>query len=99
MDDNLKNFPKDAFTRSDEIDDREFYATDRFVSHLDSAALRTIEGLIDGLVIEKAPSILDLLASWDSMDEQGNPGSCHPLPVPTYNAFKDGIVSEGTEED
>jgi SAM-dependent methyltransferase len=56
----------DPFSRLDDSDDRVFYATDRFVSHLDSTALATIERLIGGLVTERKPVILDLMASWDS---------------------------------
>jgi SAM-dependent methyltransferase len=59
-------FDDDAFSRTDEADDREFYATDRFVSHLDDAALHTVEQVIDQLVIEERPDLLDLMASWDS---------------------------------
>jgi hypothetical protein len=33
----------DAFRRLDDGDDREFYARDRMVSHLDSVALQTVE--------------------------------------------------------
>jgi SAM-dependent methyltransferase len=56
----------DAFSRLDESDDRMFYAKDRFVPHLDSVALATIEKLVETLVIEESPVILDLMASWDS---------------------------------
>ncbi|NIP26796.1 MAG: methyltransferase type 11, partial [Phycisphaerae bacterium] len=59
-------FSEDAFSRSDESDDSIFYTTDRFVQHLDSLALATVEKLIGDLVIEKNPVILDLMASWDS---------------------------------
>jgi SAM-dependent methyltransferase len=59
-------FDDGAFTRADESDDCEFYSTDRFVSHLDDAALRTVERVIDQLVIEERPDVLDLMASWDS---------------------------------
>jgi SAM-dependent methyltransferase len=59
-------FSKDAFSRSDESDDSIFYATDRFVQHLDSLALSTVEHLIGELVIEEDPVILDLMSSWDS---------------------------------
>lgn len=59
-------FPKDAFTRHDETDDTRFYSTDRFVEHLDSVALATIENLIVSLTVEEKPVILDLMASWDS---------------------------------
>ena len=57
---------KDAFTRLDEEDDHIFYKRDRFVSHIDSRALSTLESLIGELIIERHPVILDLIASWDS---------------------------------
>jgi SAM-dependent methyltransferase len=56
----------DAFSRKDESDDSRFYGRDRFVEHLDAVALRTVEKLIDTLVVEKRPAILDLMAGWDS---------------------------------
>ena len=59
-------FEGDAFTRGDESDDAEFYARDRFVSHLDSTALSTVEDLIGWLISSPDPAILDLMASWDS---------------------------------
>jgi len=59
-------FDDDAFTRLDESDDRHFYATERFVSHLDRTALQTVEQVIDRLVVEDRPDLLDLMASWDS---------------------------------
>jgi SAM-dependent methyltransferase len=55
-----------AFSRLDESDDQVFYATDRFVSHLDRVALETVETIIDTLIVEEDPLILDLMASWDS---------------------------------
>jgi SAM-dependent methyltransferase len=55
-----------AFLRADETDDAIFYATDRFVNHLDSLALHTVESVIGQLVIEETPVILDLMAGWDS---------------------------------
>jgi SAM-dependent methyltransferase len=61
-----KTFGKDAFSRFDPSDDAIFYGRDRFVQHLDSAALETVEAIIGNLVIEKNPAILDLMASWDS---------------------------------
>ncbi|MGD9270938.1 MAG: hypothetical protein PVH08_07690, partial [Syntrophobacterales bacterium] len=42
-------FSEDAFSRSDESDDSIFYITDRFVQHLDSLALATVEKLIGDL--------------------------------------------------
>jgi SAM-dependent methyltransferase len=57
---------KDAFSRLDESDDGVFYATDRFVSHLDAVALDTVERVVGELVTEERPVILDLMAGWDS---------------------------------
>ena len=59
-------FSEDSFSRLDESDDSIFYSRDRFVRHLDSLALSTVEKIIQELVIEKTPAILDLMASWDS---------------------------------
>jgi SAM-dependent methyltransferase len=59
-------FTEEAFSRLDPSDDSRFYATDRFVSHIDSLALSTVEKVIGTLIIEKGPVILDLMASWDS---------------------------------
>jgi len=59
-------FGEEAFSRMDATDDTTFYAKDRFVSHLDSLALSTVEHLIGDLVIEERPAILDLMAGWDS---------------------------------
>jgi len=56
----------DGFCRKDESDDLGFYSVDRFVSHLDTRALSTVQGLVGTLVVEPAPVILDLMASWDS---------------------------------
>jgi SAM-dependent methyltransferase len=56
----------DSFSRLDENEDGVFYSTDRFVPHLDSTALETVENLIQSLVVEDKPVILDLMASWDS---------------------------------
>ena len=56
----------DSFSRLDESDDAIFYATDRFVQHIDSLALSTVERIIGGLVIEDNPVVLDLMAGWDS---------------------------------
>lgn len=64
-------FAPDAFSRLDEGDDRAFYSLDRFVSHLDSLALSTVEKIIGDLVVEDRPVILDLMAGWDSHIPEG----------------------------
>jgi len=74
----------DAFSRKDESEDRHFYGLDRFVDHLDKVALDTVERLIDTLVVEKRPAILDLMAGWNSH-----------IPA-TINA--DGVVGLGLNE-
>ena len=57
---------REAFSRLDESDDSLFYATDRFVQHLDKVALGMVEQLIGPLIEEENPVILDLMAGWDS---------------------------------
>lgn len=59
-------YAPDAFARRDETDDKVFYAVDRFVEHLDSLALSTVEQVIGQLIVEETPVILDLMAGWDS---------------------------------
>ena len=60
------HFSEDAFDRLDNGDDSLFYKEDRFVSHLDSLALATVEEVIGRLIVEDHPVILDLMAGWDS---------------------------------
>lgn len=60
------HYPADAFLRRDESEDSDFYAVDRMVDHLDSTARETVQRIIESLVVEKHPHILDLMASWDS---------------------------------
>ncbi len=62
----ISELPSDAFARTDETNDTVFYAKDRMVDHLDSLALRTIEDLVGGLLIEEEPVVLDLMASCNS---------------------------------
>ena len=57
---------KENFAREDEQDDIEFYRNERFVSHLDSLALDTVEKIIGSLIRIENAVILDLMASWDS---------------------------------
>lgn len=59
-------FPDEAFERDDESDDRFFYASERFVSHLDATALATVEKLVGLLAGQAGAAVLDLMASWDS---------------------------------
>ena len=59
-------FGRDSFSRQDETDDGVFYERDRFVNHLDSTALETVEHVIGSLIHEERPHVLDLMAGWDS---------------------------------
>ncbi len=59
-------FREGDFSRLDETNDSIFYARDRFVEHLDSVALSTVQNLIGDLIVEEGPVILDLMASRDS---------------------------------
>jgi len=55
-----------AFDRADDAPDGAFYREPRVVPHLDSTALATAERLVESLVTEEEPAVLDLMASWDS---------------------------------
>ena len=57
---------REAFSRLDESDDRLFYAKDRFVDHLDTIALATVEQIIGDVITQTNPVILDLMAGWNS---------------------------------
>lgn len=59
-------YQKDDFSRTDETPDDLFYEKPRFVEHLDSTALDTVTKVIEKLVMEDNPVVLDLMASWDS---------------------------------
>jgi SAM-dependent methyltransferase len=59
-------YTADALSREDETDDAVFYAGERLVYHIDERANQTVRRIIGTLCIESAPTILDLMASWDS---------------------------------
>ncbi|MBD3332258.1 methyltransferase type 11, partial [candidate division GN15 bacterium] len=56
----------DAFAREDETDDSVFYARPRMVEHLDAGARQTVSRLLSGLMIERQPRVLDLMAAVSS---------------------------------
>jgi SAM-dependent methyltransferase len=56
----------DAFSRDDDADDEVFYSRPRFVEHLDETARQKVTALIESLVVEKHPTILDLMAAQSS---------------------------------
>jgi hypothetical protein len=66
-------FSADSFSRLDNGDDGLFYRKDRFVSHLDSLALSTVEKVIGELIVEDHPVILDVMAGLDSHTPPGHP--------------------------
>ena len=61
-------FPAGFFARGDESDDAEFYAFDRFVTHIDDAAIAGVGELYDelGLTGTASGPVLDICSSWIS---------------------------------
>jgi hypothetical protein len=57
-------FPSGFFSRADDTDDRDFYAFDRFVTHIDDAAIAAVGDLYDELGVQGR--VLDLMSSWVS---------------------------------
>jgi SAM-dependent methyltransferase len=57
-------FPPGFFDRADESDDARFYAVDRFVTHIDDAAIAAVGRLYDELGLDG--DVLDLCSSWIS---------------------------------
>jgi len=57
-------FPPGFFARHDESDDRAFYAVDRFVTHIDDAAIVSVGDLYDEL--DLSGDVLDICSSWVS---------------------------------
>ena len=53
------------FTRFASDADEHFYAKPRFVNHMDSTALRQVEGLYERL-LPRGGAVLDLMTSWNS---------------------------------
>jgi hypothetical protein len=58
-------WPPGFFERQDPNDDAGFYATPRFVTHIDSSAVRAVCDLYDELAVPDG-RVLDLMASWVS---------------------------------
>ncbi len=57
-------FPPGFFDRTDDTDDNEFYAFDRFVTHIDEGAIAAVGALYTEL--ELTGDVLDLCSSWIS---------------------------------
>jgi SAM-dependent methyltransferase len=61
----LSRFPEEAFRRTDEAPDEEFYRTPRLVTHIDEAAIAEVTQLYRDL-FPAGGEILDLMSSWVS---------------------------------
>ena len=61
----MSRIPEDAFTRTDEAPDEEFYRTPRIVTHIDDGAIAAVTQLYRELV-PVGGEILDLMSSWVS---------------------------------
>jgi SAM-dependent methyltransferase len=59
------NLPADAFRRLDETPDPAFYATPRFVTHIDDGAIAAVTGLYREY-LPAGGAVLDLMSSWVS---------------------------------
>jgi hypothetical protein len=58
-------WPRGFFERQDANNDADFYAAPRFVTHIDSGAVRAVSDLYDELAVPDG-RVLDLMASWVS---------------------------------
>jgi SAM-dependent methyltransferase len=61
----LSRFPEEAFSRTDEAPDEEFYRTPRLVTHIDEPAIVAVTQLY-GELFAAGGGILDLMSSWVS---------------------------------
>jgi SAM-dependent methyltransferase len=61
----LPEFPPSAFLKQDASPDERFYASPRFVTHIDDAAIATVTGLYRKLFPPDGV-VLDLMSSWIS---------------------------------
>jgi hypothetical protein len=61
----LAQYPEEAFRRTDEAPDEEFYRTPRLVTHIDDRAIAAVTQLYRELFPSDG-EILDLMSSWVS---------------------------------
>ncbi len=61
----MPSFPADAFRRTDESPDENFYAAPRFVTHIDDAAIAAVTQIYREY-FPPGGAILDLMSSWIS---------------------------------
>jgi hypothetical protein len=61
----LPQIPEEAFRRTDETPDEEFYRTPRLVTHIDDGAIAAVTQLYMEL-FPAGGEILDLMSSWVS---------------------------------
>jgi SAM-dependent methyltransferase len=62
----LPQIPEDAFRRTDEAPDEEFYRSPRLVTHVDDRAIAAVTHLYRELFPPAGGEILDLMSSWVS---------------------------------
>jgi SAM-dependent methyltransferase len=80
--------------RDDENPDEDFYTRPRFVDHLDSCALETVEGLY-GRLIPAGSTVLDLMAGQDShLGKVGDPVKVVGLGLNKTELEANSILSE-----
>ncbi len=60
----MADFPEGFFARGDETEDAEFYASPRYVTHIDDGAIAAVGALYEELAVRGA--VLDLMSSWVS---------------------------------
>lgn len=65
MADDLPELPPEAFAKEDPSPDPAFYATPRFVTHIDEGAIAAVTGLYRAL-FPAGGTVLDLMGSWVS---------------------------------
>ena len=73
--------PEDAFGRTDETPDEEFYRTPRLVTHIDDRAIDAVTQLYREL-FSPGGEILDLMSSWIShlpSEVEYGRGACSPI--------------------
>ena len=90
----LYHFYEEDFDRDDETPDGEFYGKPRFVDHLDTVALETVEGLFRRIIPEGS-RILDLMAGTDShLGQVKNPAAISGLGLNSEELASNKALSE-----
>jgi len=80
-------FPPRAFARQDESDDDDFYATPRFVYHIDEGAVRALTNYYKDN-IPPGSAILDICSSWVSHYPENFPSTMPRIAGSGMNLFE-----------